>query len=323
MPIIILITGLIKEINMIKRIIIVVLLAWGVSSAYSQDCLDKVAKQAVVIDSLQKVIKDANNQFNNLMTTTQTTQKALSDTIKSLRSDLSGLEKYKSQKKYIDTQLKTKNDSIALLQTQLLNKDKQIATIEQQGVQKAQQEKERGKRETLTNHVNTYKKPFNDLIKSSSKESVQRDMQLVGNDAEVKHILNDLQIYFNVKELLTMKFDAVQIKNAQTQIEQIKQESALLDKLKETVGNYQIFNDGLKEMIGKLVALDNRESVAGMGNEIQKQKFNKIMSEISTYIFNYDFNFIDYPYLSDIVLEIIKRKQPNADADVTDLLKKL
>ena len=38
------------------------------SSAYSQDCFDKVAKQAVLIDSLQKVIKDANNQFYNLAT---------------------------------------------------------------------------------------------------------------------------------------------------------------------------------------------------------------------------------------------------------------
>ena len=39
--------------------------------------------------------------------------------------------------------------------------------------------------------------------------------------------------------------------------------------------------------------------------------------------FNYDFKFNDFPYLSDIVLEIFKRKQPNPDADISDLLQKL
>jgi hypothetical protein len=48
-----------------------------------------------------------------------------------------------------------------------------------------------------------------------------------------------------------------------------------------------------------------------------------VLSEISVYIFNYDFNFTYYPYLSNIVLEIIKRKQPDADADISDLLNAL
>ena len=39
---------------MIKKIIIATLILCGVSSAYSQDCFEKVAKQAVEIDSLQK-----------------------------------------------------------------------------------------------------------------------------------------------------------------------------------------------------------------------------------------------------------------------------
>jgi hypothetical protein len=32
---------------------------------------------------------------------------------------------------------------------------------------------------------------------------------------------------------------------------------------------------------------------------------------------------LDYPYLSEVVLEIIKRKRPNPDADISDLLKKI
>ncbi len=106
-------------------------------------------------------------------------------------------------------------------------------------------------------------------------------------------------------------------------MEQIKRESALLSKLKETIGNYQVFNEGLKETLGKIVVLDKAEAVSGMSKEIQRKKFDKILAEISAYIFNYDFNFSNYPYLSDIFLEIIKRKQPNPDADISDLLKRL
>jgi hypothetical protein len=308
---------------MIKRIISFAFILYGISSAYSQDCFDKVAKQAVLIDSLQKVIKDANNQFYNLATITQTTQKALSDTIKLLKSDLSSLEKFKAQKKSNDAQLKLKSDSIALLKTQLSEKDKQIATDKQQGDQKARAENERGKKEALANLVITYKKPFDDLIESSSKETVQRDILVVGNNTEIKLVLKDLETYFFALEMLAKKFDMAQIKNIQTQLNQIKQNSVLLEKLKKTISKYQTFNDGMKETLNALVTLDKRESATGMGDEIQKLKFNKIMSELSTYIFNYDFNFTDYPYLSEIVLKIIKRKQPNADEDITDLLKEL
>ncbi|NLO69349.1 MAG: hypothetical protein GX102_00015 [Porphyromonadaceae bacterium] len=304
---------------MINKIIIIILIVCSVSSAYSQDCLDRVARQAVMIDSLQK----ANNQSNHLITILQTTQMALSDTIKSLRFDLSSLVNIQLQKDSIDAQLKTKSDSIVLLLNQLSDKDQQIASARQQGDQKARAEYERGKSDGLGIIILSYKKPFDDLIKFSSKESVQRDIQLLGNNQELTPFLDDLQLYFNAIEFLAMKFDVDQIKNAQAQLNQIKQNSVMLDKLKGTISNYQTFNDGLKETLNKIVTLDQRESVAGMGHEIQNLKFNKILYELSGYIFNYDFNFLDYPYLSEIVLEIIKRKQPNPDADVADLLNKL
>ncbi len=59
-----------------------------------------------------------------------------------------------------------------------------------------------------------------------------------------------------------------------------------------------------------------------MSPQVVNSKLNKILSELSKFIFDYNFNFVDYPYFSDIVLDIIKRKQPNPDADIVDLLKK-
>ena len=37
----------------------------------------------------------------------------------------------------------------------------------------------------------------------------------------------------------------------------------------------------------------------------------------------YHFNFTDYPYLSELVLETMKRKQKDANSDISDLVEKL
>jgi hypothetical protein len=308
-----------------KKIIVSAVLFCGVCTTYSQqDCLDRVGKQAVVIDSLEKVITNDLNTKNLLTDTINDLLKK----IKSLQIEVSDEKQKvanldKNKVKDENDKLRRKVDSLNTIISEqhqtVLDKDKEITAIGQQ----AQQEKERGKQEALANIVNFYNKPFDDLIKFSTKESVNRDLRLMVNNAEIKQVLIDLQNYFNVKESLSKKFDTSQITNAQTQLNQIKRKSALLDDLKNTVGKYQTINKGLIATINKLVALDNEESVTGMSDEIKKEKFYKIMSEISAYIFNYDFNLTDYPYLSNIVLEIIKRKYPKPDADITDLLEKL
>lgn len=307
-----------------KKIIVLALLFCGVCSAYSQITQEMYDKKVEEIVNLKKQLEDAATSHNNMVATSQSVLKSLKDTINELKIDLSKLEKYKTEKKTIDAQFQQKNDSIVLLKTQLSEKDKQIATTKQQGDQKARDEKERGKVEALASIVNSYKnRQFDDLIKSSTKLSVERDRQLVGNNGEVKPILNDLSVYFNAEEWLAKKFDAAAIKNTLTQLNQIKQKSALLDKLKDNLEYYQDFNNALKETIGNLVNLDKRKE-AGDDAEIQKLKLQEIATifEVNKYIYNY-YDYANYPHLSNIVLEIIKRKQSNADADITDLLQKL
>ncbi|MDR2384610.1 MAG: hypothetical protein LBD80_02945 [Tannerella sp.] len=177
--------------------------------------------------------------------------------------------------------------------------------------------------QALDDIINAYKQPFDELVKSSSKQSVPRDLRLIGDNTFIRQTLTDLEKYFNAKELLSKKYDDFSIPIAQKELGQIKQNYSALEKLKLTIDNYQTFNDGLKETVAKRMDLDSREQTEEMPVDIQKLKFNKILAELSSYIFNYDFNFMDYPYLSDIVLEIIKRKQPNVDADISDLFNKL
>jgi len=303
-----------------KRTLVLFTLIGCVCGVYAQQdnlLVEKITRQAVEIDSLKKELAIASTTNEDMSLMFQSSLIQQKDTIKLLRKEVDELIEFKSKKKDFDKQLQTQTDAVASL-------NKQLSEEKQNSRQKASEERERGKSEALSSVVSTYKiSRFDDLIRSSSKESVQRDKQLVGDNPEIKTTLDDLYKYFSAKELLSKKYDEYRVKDAQKQLEQVKQKSENIDKLKETLGNFQTFNEGMKETVKKIVDLDNRETVEGMSDEIRQKKFNKILAEISAYIFNYDFNFSDYPYLSDILLEIFKRKQPDADANISDLLQKL
>ena len=304
-----------------KRIVIVTVIICAFSPAYAQnDLIDKITKQAVEIDSLKKVVKAEMDNNQEQIKKYQSIQ----DTLRKLRLDLAKLEEFKTKKKNIDSLLWQKTDSIVLLKNEISEKEKQGKTEKLKSEKQERDEYERGKNEILITILSSYKnRTFDELLKSSTKESAHINLSLAENTPDVKLILSDIEKYFIAKEMLDLKLDAVQTKSHQIQLVQIKRESSLLNKLKEIISNYQTFNNGLKETIEKIIALDNSEAVSGMGKEIQRKKFDKILAEVSSYIFNYDFNFSDYPYLSEILLELIKRKQPNADADISDLLNKL
>jgi len=272
-----------------KRVFISIFLLCSFYTAYAQsDLIDKIEKQAIEVDSLKRVIKSISEDQN------------------------------------FQQQINQKNNLIDSLKSIISEKDNQISKEGETNEQKAQDEYEKGKQSVILSLIKDYQtQSFDNLIVSSTKQSVQNDLQLIGNNSEIQPIISDLRSYFEAKELLGKKFDASQINNALTILKSINRESSTLEKLKKTVGDYQMVNDALKETIGKIITLDQKESVSGMDDETQKLKLNKILSELSLFIFNYDFNSEDYPYLSNIIFEIIKRKQPNPDADISDLINNL
>lgn len=324
------------------NIIIILLFILGTAySSNSQDLIKEIQKLTLINDSLQKqVIKPLNDsisyfknsynlevsKLNRKIDTSEKEIYELNIRVKKLEKENVELafNKVKIENDSLQKQVGLLNVYLMDLKKQILVKEGQISDTKRIGEENASKERDKGRQELLGGFISAYKdKKFDDLLKLSTKQSVERDIQLIGVNSEVKTILQDLKKYFDAEVLLNNKIDLVHIKNTQGQINQIKQQSELLNKLKEKLGSYKIFNDGLKETIEKVIALDNREMVSGMGDAVQKQKFNKILSELTSFIFSYDFNFFDYPYLSDIFLEIVKRKQPNTDAEITDLLLKL
>jgi myosin heavy subunit len=287
----------------------------------------------IIRDSIT-LLKRESDELNNLRITLKEKEvsikkyeldiKKLDKENKTCSTDLEKLEKYRAEMGTHESQLKQKNDAIEVLSKSVTEKERLLLEEKQRSAQTAKQEKENGKNEALANVIKTYKiQPFENLIELSTQLSVIRDEESLGVNSEVKPILEDLMKYFDAKNIFEHKYEPSKMKYAQEKLKTINQKSESIENINELVENYQTINEGLKEMIERIIALDNRESVIDLSKEVRNQKLNKIMTEISAFIFDYDFNFSDYPYLSEVVLEILKRKQPNPDADISDLLKKL
>lgn len=300
----------------IKITLIIVL--FNLFSVFAQqDVMKEFGKQAVAIDSLKKVIKTEKENYKILVDSL--TKKE--ESIKSLKSILSKLNEFNRDKQKIEALILQKTDSISILKKQI-SATKQLNLNEsKKWEQKIINEKEKVKSEILAKIANTYKnKNFDDLIVSSNKWSIQRDLQLLGENIELKQILMDLNKYFEAKSLLDKPFNVEQKNIFLAELNKIKQQSAILDKLKENLENYQKLDEGLKDFINSISVIDKKETVSGMSREMGQKKLNKILTEISNFIFNYDFYSNDYPYLSDILFELVKIKVPNPDQDISKLL---
>ena len=317
-----------------KKVFVLIILICSVISTYSQTdslFLKNYEQKILENNKLRSELQEEKQNFSALNEAYKKDTLALQKEIRDLSGEVA-MEKEKVSelnknkiKEERDNLLKKVDSLNAVISKQnqlIVDKDKQIINEKANAKTSVDSAKNNGKAEAFSSIINFYKNhSFDDLIQSSTLESIGRDLQLVGNNPEVNLILNDLQIYFSALELISQKYDAVNIKSAQTQLNLIKQQSKLLDVLKVNVEYYEDFNTDLKKTIEKIVDLDKIKTAAG-SPEIQKLKFNEVLSILTDYMYNY-YDYAKYPYLSEIMLEIIKRKQPNADSSIIDLLQRL
>lgn len=294
-----------------RKIILYIIALFFVQTVLAQqDLIDKVTKQAVEIDSLKRAI----NSLNIVNTTTikdyEDSLKELNESNVNLLSKVSIIDSLSVLEKSLKSQLIQKSDSIFKLKAFIKEKENMLLTAEA-----FYKVKDICAQRYLS-------KDFDELIQSSTLNSIQRDATLLDDNSEVTSILTDLEKYFEAKNAIGLKLDEILLKNSLTDINTIERESTLLNKLRKDIENYPTFADDLKSSIERIIDLDSKETVIGMNSEIQKMKHAKIMNEISEYIFGFDFQLVDYPYLSNIIFEVLKEKQPNPDADISFLLKR-
>lgn len=322
------------------------MILYGTYSAQSQDLIKELKKLTLENDSLKSQIikplkielKESIEKNRNEISILKVKLNALEkDTITfqkkilGLNKEIVDLNKNKLTLENIKLQdqiklLTEKNNSLSLINeknsTLIKDKDTQIKDV-------AIREKETGKKEIITTIINTYKnRKFDELIICSTKSSVQKDEQLIGNNSEIFELLLDLETYFTSKELLNQKIDINQIDLNKNKLNQIKRESVLIKSLNEHLENYNTLSLKLKETIININVFDDKSSKKNMVGEgidktTRQEKLDKIFSVLLPYVFDYDIKYNDYPYLFDIVLDVIKRKQSNTDEDISDLLKKI
>lgn len=316
---------------------VVILIIFAVCNAYTQDLIMEIQKLTLANDSLQKqVIKPLNDsilklnsahsieiaKLNEQLRVIEIEKSELNKTIKTLKSTVGELNKNKI--KVERDNLKRKCNSLIIKVKELENlinaKDKQIAQELELGQQKSIEEKEKGKGEILNLIIQTYNKPLDELIINTNIKSVDRDMSIVGDKTVVYQKLVSLQKYYNSELVLNEKYNEQRVENALTQLKSIEQ-TELVIKLIDKLSKYKLCSEGLKTTIDKILEIDKK--FVANDDYTQKTKLNDVLAEIAWYFRNYRFNFIDYPYLSEVVLEIIKLKQKDANTDIAILKEKL
>jgi hypothetical protein len=312
------------KLEIMKNTLISLLLFITFSSAYSQELIEEIKKLTLENDSLLKVIKPLNDEKIKLKEDLKTLEKENKD-LETKIKDLSKnklKEDYDKSQKEISSLKKKVDDYEKEISTydSLLNQQKQHEVeLLNQEKEKLKQEKEIGKQEVKNQILQSYNKPFDDLIITSTLKSVELCVQIVGINSEVNQKLLNLKSYFSSEQVLEIKYDELKVKNALDQIDSLEK-TELVKKLTDKLSNYKLRNEALKTTLNKIIEID--EIIASDDN-LQKLKLKDILSEFAWYFRNYRFNFSDYPYLSDIILEIIKIKQKNADADIRQFLDKL
>ena len=317
-----------------KKLIFLTLIIFCFSEAYTQDLIKEIQKLTLVNDSLQKqVIKPLNDSILRLNSSLGIEITKLNKQIKKenelikkiniLESNIAELNKNTSKIAIDNLSAKndTLNEKIAELNNIIIVKNSEIIKEKENGVKKAIQEKEKGKQEVLSQIIQNYSIPFDELIKISTLKTVDRDMSLVGNNKEVQKILLNLQRYLNSEKVLNDKFDEKKVKDAKAQLLSIEQTDSSVLKLTERLSDYKLCSDALKTTINEILEIDKTKTA--VTDKSRNDKLLSILDRLASYIRNYSFNFSDYPYLNEIVLEIINRKQKDPNTDITDLNSKL
>ncbi|MBP6754677.1 MAG: hypothetical protein KA210_00920 [Bacteroidia bacterium] len=333
--------------KIINKIVLFTMFLGSTYSGQSQDLIKELKKLTLENDSLKsQVIKPIKNELKESIEKNKNEISLLKLKLKDLENDslvrlkkkilalnkeIVELNKNKLtiQNAKLQDQINLiteKSNTINLLNQKntklLFDKENQIKEI-------AIKEKENGKKEIITNIINYYKnKKIDEITINSTKESIQQDEQIIGTKSEVSDIISDIQTYFNGKEILNHKIDLNQLNGIKTKLNIIKKESDLIKNLNEKLANYNTLSVKLKETIMNILVFDDKSSKKYMiGEGIDKitrqDKLNKIYSALLPYVYDYDIKYNDYPYLFDIILDVIKRKQSNTDEDISDLLNKI
>ena len=248
----------------------------------------------------------------------------LKNDIKQQNADIKGkVAEIKNQQKKIDTNKKTQaanKGKIGEAKKSLNKCNSDAAKLFNSG--KGASKKENvpiGKKEVSDKLIQVYGKDLEYLITSSNLQTITREAPIIGNDADIKKKMDAMKVYFEAKSLLVAKYNEAQINDAVKKLQAIEPQTTSVKSLTGVLEKYKENNDKLTELVKVIIDIDKKYLAIDEDTQIAKQ--NKLFPEIYRFIGENSFNFVDYPYLSDIMNDIILKKK-DVNYEIADFLKK-
>lgn len=336
--------------------LIILLCSVCISSVFSQDLslVKEIQRLTLANDSLQKqVIKPLNDNLNKINSENENKIAKLKEQIKNIENESKNLaeamknlkaqnsrqedqinslkkEKSKIERDRLVAQLDSMTNIISkfkiiidstqnLVLNEKQNSNKQLDAQKESNNKLLKIEKEKSKNEIISLIIESYNQPFDDLIKSCSSHSIARDLRIIGTNTSIQRKLEQLLIFFESETILSAKYNHENAANAKAKLSKIEQ-SELVKSLNEKIDKYGQRNEELIRTLNEIIVKSIRE--ASEEDELEN-KLNITLSNLASFYRNYKFNFWDYPYLTEIILEVQKLKQKDPNADIKDLRDKL
>lgn len=321
---------------MMKKATWLVMLTFGMPMAYSQtislekSVYDKMIEEkgkserliGKLRDSIGKIRQNHTIEAGVLKDSIQKLNAELDDAAGELTKAKHGLKELQEQfgKSKIKKERDSLNRQVAVSNIAITNLRNEIAILKTSCRREAENRYKDGRREIQMRISDRYDAEFDSLVNECTLAGVQHDMPLAA-DASAKRKMQDLLTYFRAELALSEKYDAQKVQSALDNLAGIVPETQSVRRLEERLAYYGDCTAALKSVIAEIMETDKNFSAPNEPGRDKKRK--RIMPVITSFIYNQEFEFDDYPYLGNIVLEIINRKQGDADKSICDLLKKL
>jgi len=226
--------------------------------------------------------------------------------------------------------LRTQKDSIAKKNTELtgtINKNNNNINSLRAELQQqiSLNEANKQKIEIITNSYNLKVKTFDELIRNTTIQTVHRDMTTFFEGNPNKKVLEELLDYFRVKEILNKPYkDAVgRIADAQNKLNGITAPSDSVKTLREDIDKYKECGEALRTAITAIIKLEVNKVPSGPGFDDMRKDRRKDIALIMFRYISDNPEYVKFNDLSNIVSQIIIKKDFNHEADINEFLKRL
>jgi hypothetical protein len=306
-----------------NKIYILLFITVGISFkglAQENMCPSKCEYGKIVNRALEMYLDSLENKcvkYNNMLTQANIRQQKWEKDSLAMRSDL---EKAKpSINDSLRNVLASKKVKCDSLNNILLERQLEILTLNRKIIDEKQESSMEGRNSILEQIKSKYDRSLDELIRDQFFLTYQADETILRNHsiAPPQKII-DLAKYAAALKLLKYRFDEAGVVKTIQDLSTVNG-SSLTDSLKLKLQSYKKANDYLLDRLG--ISISEGLKLKGVDEYSKALLLQNTLVPLYQYLYKYPGG--TYQYLNELVLEAIKRKIRDPNADLTDLKGKI